>query len=65
MFESSQWLGKNILQRTGEKNSRENMDSFTGLHDITETADNQSINHQFYSNCLQSWDIKSFSVKRI
>ena len=54
MFESSQWLEKNILQRSGEKNSRENMDSFTGLYDITETAYNQSISQSINQSVNQS-----------
>ena len=44
LWESIQWLGKNIVQTTGKKKLKESMGSCTGRRDITERPHNQSFN---------------------
>ena len=44
MWESSQWLGKNIVQSTCKNNSRKAWVGCTGCHDVTEITFKKVIN---------------------
>ena len=55
LWESSQWLGKNILRSTGLKKLQESMDRCIGLRDITEILLKTAL------NAIQSSNLDRFA----